>query len=84
MSTARVVGAFYDRIWNDGDLEAAWVLLKPDFRFRGSLGAELRGIPPLLEYVRSVRDALADYRCDILDCVSECDPKLLATIASAN
>jgi hypothetical protein len=50
MSTAPVVRAFYDRIWNGGDLEAAWVLLKPDFQFRGSLGPELRGIPPFLEY----------------------------------
>jgi len=73
MSTTPLVQAFYDRIWNDGDLEAAWVILTPDFQFRGSLGSELRGIPSFLEYVRSVRTPLADYRCNILDCVSERD-----------
>jgi hypothetical protein len=73
MSTTPIVRAFCDRIWNAGDLEAAWVLLAPDFQFRGSLGSELRGIPPFLEYVRSVRDALAGYRCDILDCLSKGD-----------
>jgi len=68
-----LVHAFYRRIWNDGDLAAASEILAPDFRFRGSLGAELVGIPSFLEYVRSVRTALEDYRCDVLVCVTEGD-----------
>jgi predicted ester cyclase len=43
----------------------------PSFRFRGSLGPELRGHDAFGEYVRSVRAALADYNCEILDCVAE-------------
>ena len=45
--------------------------LAEDFTFRGSLGAELRGRGAFIDYVQSVRGPLADYRCEILDCVSE-------------
>jgi predicted ester cyclase len=70
-SAPRLVEEFYQRIWNDGDLDAARELLTADFAFRGSLGIELRGIPAFASYVRAVREPLADYRCDILECVSE-------------
>jgi len=42
-----------------------------DFSFRGSLGSELRGREAFKDYVRTVRKALANYRCDILECVTE-------------
>jgi steroid delta-isomerase-like uncharacterized protein len=71
VSTPGVVEAFYSQIWNGGDLAAISTLLSRDFRFRGSLGAELRGHDAFAEYVRSVRAALADYHCEILDCVTE-------------
>lgn len=73
MSTPNLVEAFYQRIWNAGDLGAASDLLTGDFSFRGSLGAELWGRDAFSGYVRSVREALAEYRCDILECVSEGD-----------
>jgi steroid delta-isomerase-like uncharacterized protein len=73
MSSPALVTAFYDRLWNDGELDAADALLAEDFRFRGSLGAELRGRAAFLDYVRTVRGALADYRCEILECVAEGD-----------
>jgi predicted ester cyclase len=66
-----LVEAFYRRIWNAGELDAAGELLSKDFAFRGSLGLDMTGIPALLDYVRSVRGALADYRCDVLECVAE-------------
>jgi steroid delta-isomerase-like uncharacterized protein len=71
MSTPRLVKAFYERIWNVGDLSAATELLSDDFLFRGSLGDELQGREAFKNYVRSVRTALADYRCEILECVTE-------------
>jgi steroid delta-isomerase-like uncharacterized protein len=71
MSTPSVVDAFYSQIWNRGDLAASSTLLSRDFRFRGSLGSELRGYDAFRDYVRSVRGALADYNCEILDCVTE-------------
>jgi steroid delta-isomerase-like uncharacterized protein len=71
MSTPPLVEAFYSRIWNRGDLAATSELLAKDFCFRGSLGADLRGADAFKDYVREVRGALADYRCEILDCVTE-------------
>jgi predicted ester cyclase len=71
MSTPTLVEAFYTRIWNQGDLAAASGLLGKEFCFRGSLGVELRGSAAFADYVRSVRVALADYHCEILDCVTE-------------
>jgi predicted ester cyclase len=71
MSTPRPVEAFYSKIWNDGDLSAASELLSEGFSFRGSLGSELRGRNAFTEYVQSVRAALADYHCEVLDCVAE-------------
>ena len=73
MSTPRPVEAFYERIWNRGELAAAHELLTEDFRFRGSLGEEMRGVDPFLDYARRVREALADYHCQVLDCVTEGD-----------
>jgi predicted ester cyclase len=71
MSTPSPIEAFYSRIWNDGDLSAASELLSEGFSFRGSLGSELQGRDTFAEYVRSVRGVLADYHCEILDCVTE-------------
>jgi predicted ester cyclase len=71
VSTPRLVEAFYERIWNAGDLAAVSELLTEDFSFRGSLGAEFQGREAFKGYVRSVRTALADYRCEILECVKE-------------
>ena len=71
MSTPVQVEAFYGRIWNAGDLDAASDLLSESFVFRGSLGAELQGRGEFLAYVGAVRSSLADYHCEILECVTE-------------
>ena len=73
MSTAPLVGAFYERIWNAGELEAAEGLLAPGLSFRGSLGAVLRGRDAFLDYVRWVLSALSHYHCEIVDCVADAD-----------
>ncbi len=73
MSTPSIVEAFYQRIWSAGDLDAASELLSEDFAFRGSLGVDMRGREAFKEYVRMVREALTNYRCEILACVSEED-----------
>lgn len=73
MSTPFQVEAFYERIWNAGDLDAAVALLTDEFVFRGSLGDELQGRDAFLAYVQAVRSALADYHCEILECVTEHD-----------
>ena len=71
MSTPKLVEDFYERIWNDGNLDVATELLTPEFSFRGSLGNEMQGRDAFKSYVRSVRTALADYQCEILSCVAE-------------
>ncbi|MCX5742957.1 MAG: ester cyclase [Proteobacteria bacterium] len=71
MSTLSLVTAFYDRIWNVGDIAAIPELLAEGFVFRGSLGNEMRGHEAFKDYVRSVRGSLSNYRCEILDCVTE-------------
>jgi predicted ester cyclase len=71
MSNHPLVVDFYSRIWNSGDESAVSGLLSAELSFRGSLGAELIGHAPFWKYVCGVRTALADYYCDILDCVSE-------------
>ena len=71
MTTPKLVSGFYEQIWNAGDLRAAAVLLAPDFSFRSSLGTEMRGREAFVDYVRSIRTALSDYRCDISECVAE-------------
>ena len=71
MSTPKLVEDFYQRIWNDGNLDAAPELLTPQFSFRGSLGNEMCGREAFTNYVRTVRAALADYQCEILSCVAE-------------
>jgi steroid delta-isomerase-like uncharacterized protein len=73
MSTPHLVHAFYERIWNKGDLQAVPELLATDFVFRGSLGNETRGQEEFKEYVRLVRGSFTDYCCEILNCVSEGD-----------
>lgn len=71
MNLPKLVDAFYERIWNEGDERAISALLTEDFSFRGSLGVELHGREAFTDYVRSIRGSLANYRCEILACVSE-------------
>src|SRR5262245_59895281 len=70
MSVHPLVESFYARIWNAGD-ERVLGLLTEEFSFRGSLGASTRGRRAFLEYVRSIRGSLTNYRCGILTCVTE-------------
>jgi predicted ester cyclase len=71
MTSRDTVQAFYDRVWNRPDKAAIAELLHPDFTFRGSLGPSMTGLAPFAAYVATVTEALADYRCTILDLVAE-------------
>jgi len=66
-----LIASFYADLWNRGDATRVPALLREDFTFRGSLGAERKGHAGFLAYVASVRGALRDYRCDVLDVVAE-------------
>jgi predicted ester cyclase len=71
VSTPSLIKAFYERIWNAGDLAAVPELLAESFVFRGSLGNEMCGRQAFKDYVCSVRGSLTNYSCEVLDCVTE-------------
>ena len=71
MSPQQIVQDFYDRVWNRLDKAAIPELIHPDFTFRGSLGPTMAGHEAFSAYVDAVTEALADYRCTILDLVTE-------------
>jgi steroid delta-isomerase-like uncharacterized protein len=73
----RLVERFYYELWNKGDETVALKILDPDFRFRGSLGPERVGPAGFLDYMRSIRTALADYQC-IIDDLIESDTRVAA------
>jgi steroid delta-isomerase-like uncharacterized protein len=66
-----IVRHFYDEIWNRGDLDAIADICHREMTFRGSLGDTKSGHEGFAEYVRYVRGALDDYRCDIEESVCE-------------
>ena len=71
MTPRQAVEAFYDRVWNRRDKAAIPELIHADFTFRGSLGPTMTGHAAFSAYVDTVTEALAGYRCTILDVVSE-------------
>jgi predicted ester cyclase len=71
MTTPDLVSVFYEQIWNEGRHSAVGEVLSENFVFRGSLGAEMRGRAHFWDYVCGVRSALKEYRCDVLECVTE-------------
>lgn len=64
-----LVERFYHEVWNEADELVAREILATDFRFRGSLGPEKRGVDGFIDYMRSIHRALADYQCIIVDLV---------------
>jgi predicted ester cyclase len=70
---ADLVRRFYDEVWNRADETVAREILHEDFRFRGSLGPELRGVDGFIAYMRSIHQALGDYTCIIDDLVATAD-----------
>lgn len=66
-----IVRSFYREIWNKGRLEAIAAICHPDMIFRGSLGVHKNGSQGFADYVRQVRGALDNFRCDIEEAVAE-------------
>jgi predicted ester cyclase len=73
-STPRdLVERFYHIVWNQADEAEARKILSPDFRFRASLGPELRGPGGFVAYSRSVHAALENFTCTIEDLIASDD-----------
>lgn len=66
-----VIESFYADIWNRHDKSKIPALLCENFTFRGSLGQAKTGHDGFASYVDFVHEALAEYRCDIIDLVVE-------------
>jgi len=60
-----LVERFYNVVWNQADEAEARKILSADFRFRASLGPELRGPGGFIAYLRSVHAALQNFVCTI-------------------
>ena len=70
---SELVERFYHQVWNTADEAEARKILKPDFRFRASLGPELRGPGGFIAYLRSVHAALQDFICTIEEVIATGD-----------
>jgi steroid delta-isomerase-like uncharacterized protein len=69
-SAKELVERFYNIVWNQADEAEARKILDADFRFRASLGPELRGPGGFIAYMRSVRAALENFTCTIDDIIA--------------
>ena len=65
-----LVLSFYREVWNNADEAVARDILHEDFRFRGSLGPELRGRDGFIDYMRSIHQALGNYVCIAEDLIT--------------
>jgi predicted ester cyclase len=68
-----LVGRFYDIVWNQADEAEARRILDAGFRFRGSLGPELRGPDGFIAYHRAVHAALENFTCIVDDLIETPD-----------
>lgn len=71
MTPTRLIERFYHDVWNRADEAVARGILDPDFRFRGSLGPERRGVEGFIAYMRQIHAALGDYTCTILEIIEQ-------------
>jgi steroid delta-isomerase-like uncharacterized protein len=70
---SELVERFYHQVWNRADEAEAQKILAADFRFRASLGPELRGPGGFIAYLRSVRAALENFTCTIEELIAADD-----------
>ena len=73
IAATALVERFYYTVWNKADEAEARKILSPDFRFRASLGPELRGPGGFIAYLRAVRAALENFTCSIEEIVANGD-----------
>jgi steroid delta-isomerase-like uncharacterized protein len=69
----QLIKRFYHEVWNTANEAVAREILHRDFIFRGSLGPERNGPDGFIGYLRSVREALPDFICNIQEITSEED-----------
>jgi predicted ester cyclase len=65
-----LVERFYHEVWNRADEGVAREILHADFRFRASLGPELRGPDGFIVYLRAVHAAVGNFTCTIEELIA--------------
>ena len=70
VTASELVERFYAQVWNQADETEARKILSSDFRFRASLGPELRGPGGFIAYLRSVHAALENFTCTIEELIA--------------
>jgi steroid delta-isomerase-like uncharacterized protein len=68
-----LIRRFFDEMWNPWNFDKADELLAPDIKFRGTLGAELKGRDAFRAYMRRVQAAFPDFHNTILEVTAEHD-----------
>lgn len=68
-----LVERFYAEVWNKADEHAAREILDANFRFRASLGPELRGPGGFIAYMRAVHAALGNFVCTVEELIATPD-----------
>ncbi len=68
---SELVRLFYDELWNRKNLEISDQILHEQVNFRGSLGQEMVGSAKVRDYVVSVTNSLANYKCEIQELIAE-------------
>lgn len=71
MHNKKLIEEFYERVWNNRDVEYIPNLFVERCTFKGSIGKETRGYKGIEEYVVLITNALGNYRCKIQQVISE-------------
>ena len=69
----RLIGQFFEGLWNRDEPGLADRILSEDLRFRGTLGSETRGREEFLAYVAGFRSAFPDWLCRIEEIIDAGD-----------
>lgn len=72
-TNAATIRAFYADLWEQGDLSRLSALMHEEVAFQGTFGQVMRGHDAFAAYVRSVRLAFSEYRCDVRDLLAQDD-----------
>jgi predicted ester cyclase len=70
-TTRELVKGFIADIWNRGDIDLIKTICHPSLRFNGHVGMDRVGHEGFARMVTTVREALADYHCEIHSMVVE-------------
>lgn len=72
-ANAATVRAFYAELWEKSALERLPALMTEDVAFQGTFGQTMHGHEAFAAYVRSVRLAFSDYRCEVVEMLCDGD-----------